>query len=161
MTATPLTEQGGSGIILSSYGSSYFRNAIYGLQPMCPALFLMQSTSLDYTIRTWDYSFATALMNTFQGTWVYNDLLAGFGGIWNVPISTATSFVSIFIAIGIFCLSVGLSRGAPQSVQGAFLDLVTVLIFCVLSGFFSAIINTLMAFIFVVAGGWILLMDKA
>jgi hypothetical protein len=161
MAATPLTEQGGDGIILSTYGAAYFRNAIYGLQSMCPALFLLQTTNLDYTTRTWDYSFATALQNTFLGTWVYSDILAGFSGLWNVPTSTATSMISFLLAIVIFCISVGLAQGSPQSVQGAFLDATTILIFSTLSGFFSAILDAALAFFFVLVGGWILLFNKA
>ncbi len=161
MVSTPLTEQSGSGIILSSYGESYFRNAIYGIQMMCPSLFLLQNTNLDYTPRSWDYSFALALQNTFLGTWVYDDFLAGFAGIWNVPTETATSFISFIVALVVFCISVGISKDSPQSTQGAFLDGVTVLIFATLSGFFSPVINALLAFCFVLVGAWILLLNRA
>ncbi len=161
LTSTPLTETASNGVILSSYGEAYFRNAVYGLQAMCPALFLLQNTNLDYTGRAWDYSFASILSNTFLGTWVYTDILAGFAGIWGVPTSTATSMFSFIFAIVIFCISVGLSQGSPQSVQGAFLDAVTVLIFATLSGMFSAVLDALFAFIFVLVGAWILLLNKA
>lgn len=158
ISSTPLTQQSGSGIILSSYGEAYFRNAIYGLQQMCPSLFLLQSSNLDYTGRSWDYSLATTLLGTFSGTWV-GDAMTGFAGLWGVPTTTATSFVILFLALVAMGVSIWISEG--QHIQAAFLDGALVLIFGALGGWFSPIINILLAFMFVLVGGWILLLNKA
>jgi hypothetical protein len=155
-----LTEQGGSGIILSSYGEAYFRNAIYGLQNMCPDLFLLQNTNLDYTSRSWDYSFTTLLLNTFSGSPI-GDAMTGFAGLWGVPTTTATSFIIFFIAIAFFGLSVWLSGQQGQYVQASFLDAMLVINFGALAGWFSPLINALFSFLFVFVGAWILLLSRA
>jgi hypothetical protein len=161
MGATPLTEPGGSGTILSSYGEAYFRNAIYGLQNMCPSLFLLQQTNLDYTLRSWDYSFATLLSNTFAGSYIGTHLVGGFAGIWSVPTSTGMTLIALIVAMIVFGISVWASQGSPQGTQGAFLDMAVVIIFMTLGGFFSAIVAALFAFMFAMVGFWILLLNRA
>lgn len=164
ISATPLTEQGGSGVILSSYGEAYFRNAIFGLQQMCPSLFLLQNTYLDYTGRSWDYSFTTILYNTFPPGSIVGDAMTGFAGLWGVPTTTTTSYIIFFLAFGIFGASIYLSgenRQGGMQVQASFLDAALVLIWGTLAGWFSPIINALFAFVFILVGGWILLLSRA
>lgn len=164
ISSTPLTQQGGNGIILSSYGEAYFRNAVYGLQQMCPDLFLLQNTNLDYTPRTWDYSFTTVLLNTFPSGSAIGDAMTGFAGLWGVPTTTATSYIIFFLAIAIFCVSIWLSGENKQGgmqVQASFLDAALTIIWGALCGWFSPTINVLFAFIFILVGGWILLLSRA
>ena len=70
--------------VLSSYGEEYFRNAIYGLQLLCPALFYLQAASLDVTDREWDTSLSESYKTRFDGTWVQDSLESG-ASLFHLP----------------------------------------------------------------------------
>lgn len=74
---TTLLSAQDAAIVLSSYGEEYLRNAIYGLQLLCPSLFYLQSTSLDVTDREWDTSLSETYKTRLDGTWVMDSLEDG------------------------------------------------------------------------------------
>ncbi len=64
-----------AGIVLSSYGSLYFRGAVPGLQTLCPDLFFIQSLIPEQmTVQTYNMSMQTTYTNRLVG----GDLGEGF-----------------------------------------------------------------------------------
>jgi hypothetical protein len=59
-----------TGTVLSIYGEAFFRNAIYGLQGLCPYLFRFIIGDIEVTDRTWGDNFTANLSTMYAGTWV-------------------------------------------------------------------------------------------
>ncbi len=66
-----LLESSAGGTVLSDpTGETYFRGAIYGIQAMAPALFLIQVLEFDTTERSWTTDQFDTYRERFDGTWV-------------------------------------------------------------------------------------------
>lgn len=69
---TLLESSVGGTVLADPAGEAYFRGAIYGIQAMCPALFLVQAITWDTTDRSWATtqfdSYGTRYTGTFIGT---------------------------------------------------------------------------------------------
>lgn len=59
-----------AGTVLSIYGESFFRGAIYGVQALAPNAFRLVVGDLDATDRTWDTEYAENLTEQYAGTWI-------------------------------------------------------------------------------------------
>lgn len=151
-----LTEESEVGTVLSAYGEAYFRNAVKGLQTMCPALFYVQISNVDTGTRSWSYIFAQTLANTYNGTWVMSTM-TGFAGLWGLDTSTAMSFAILIIAAAVTGFIIWKLRN--QGVGYLFLCLT--LVYGSLNGWFSPILHALFAFFFVFIGGMVLFLNRA
>lgn len=58
------------GSLLSIYGEVVFRNAIYGLQALCPMIFRFAVGDTEVTDRTYTEEYAENLSSQYAGTWV-------------------------------------------------------------------------------------------
>jgi hypothetical protein len=150
-----LVDQTDAGTVLSAYGEAYFRNAIPGIQTMCPELFYVQISNVDLTERSWDFSFAEILSNTFQGTWVWNTM-TGFAGLWGLETRTAMGFVTLGIGVIIMCIV----AGKYKQVAPGYLFFDLVLIWGSLNGWFSPTLHALIAFLHVLIGGIVFFLNK-
>jgi len=72
-----LVSEGDTATVLSLYGQSFFRGAVYGLQAMAPAAFPLIVTSVNTADRTWTTTYATALANQYAGTVIETGITAG------------------------------------------------------------------------------------
>lgn len=152
-----LTDTTDTGTVLSSYGESYFRLSIWGLQNLCPALFYTQASDPDYTKRSWSTAFAESLANTFQETDFVWDAMTGFAGLWGMETRTALGFVVLIIAVLLFLLDL---KVQPRAMM-AWLDVALVLNFGMLMGWFSPILNAIAAFLISMTGAMVLWLNRA
>jgi hypothetical protein len=107
-----------SGTVLSIYGESFFRSAIYGLQGLCPQVFAYVIADINLTERTFGSNYAMALEDQYTGTWVQTAKDAGkalFGTNYDL---TAIIF-SILGAIVIGVCSIMLSGDAWHGIADA------------------------------------------
>lgn len=88
------------GTVLSVYGESFFRGAIFGLQALAPALFRFAVTDLDTADRAWTDDYSANLTTQYTGTWV--DTAKAAGG---TLFGTSYDLLSIII-VGVLCLGV-------------------------------------------------------
>ena len=78
LTATySLISEGDTGTILSLYGQTFFRGAIYGIQAMAPDAFPLKITNINTTDRTWTTTYETALETQHAGTYIETAMNAG------------------------------------------------------------------------------------
>ncbi len=142
--------------VLGDYGEAYFRNAIYGIQNMCPSLFSVEIVPLEPSDRTWDTDFADSFLTKYDGTW-FGDALTGFGGLFNVETSAATSLASLVITIimiGVLIWKLNATANSGLMHGTAALGLFTLL------GTFSFTIHGLIAFMFALATTLVLFFTK-
>lgn len=151
-----LTEEAETGKVLSSYGESYFRTSIRGIQSICPDLFYIQISNIDMTTRDWDYTFANYLTATYEGTIVWS-AMAGFAGLWGLKTTTASSFFSIVFVVVVASLIIKRFRQLPPGYLFACLAL----LYTSCNGWFSPILHALFSFMFVLVGGLVLFQNKA
>jgi hypothetical protein len=100
-----------TGTVLSVYGEAFFRNAIYGLQALCPSAFAYVVSDMDLTPRTFASTFVTVLENQWNGTWVdtaKNALNALFG----TGYSLAWLLISLFACIVVLILDILVANDA-------------------------------------------------
>ena len=151
-----------TGTFLSAYGESYFRNAILGLQNMCPELFILQIREADYSTKTWATTFADNLLAQYTDTWV-EGAMTGLGGLYSMDTSVAWGFVSVIVLVIVMIVSTKYSvrEGTGRQVMPAFLDAFAVLSFSTLIGQFSLVWHGLIAFMCVFVGGMVLFLNRS
>ena len=145
-----------TGTFLSSYGESYFRGAVHGLQSMCPALFVLQVRLADYTKRAWTSTFADNMTTQFAGTW-FDSGITSLGDLYDTEQNTIWGFVILVLALGI----VGLSYKQHKQIMPAMMDAFPVLLMGTILGMFSFMLLGLITFISVFAGGMVLFLNRA
>ena len=145
-----------TGTYLSSYGESYFRGAIRGLQNMCPELFVVQIRQADYAKRSWTTTFADSFKTQYAGTWVAEGM-TGFSGIFDTETQTAWGFVILALCVVVL----GLNYRSTKQIMPGFLDIFAVLIMGTLLGGFSFILLGLLTFGCVFVGGMVLFLNRA
>lgn len=59
-----------AGTVLSIYGEAFYRNAIFGIQSLCPQLFRFAINDIEVTDRTWTDAYADNLTGQYSGTWI-------------------------------------------------------------------------------------------
>lgn len=72
-----LTETSETGTTFSIYGQIFFRGAIYGVQAMAPAAFLLQVTNLTTDAVSFSDNYSTTLSAQLAGTYLETGLNAG------------------------------------------------------------------------------------
>lgn len=164
--ATELSDEWGidlltseSGLVtFSTYGELYFENAIPSLSQMAPGLYEIQVRNPTYTKRSWDYTIAEALQTKYAGTWIYDDFMSGFAGMFSISVPAAMNFISIIMFAALVIVSVKWFKGTTIS---SFMDGYALLILLMLSGFFSMILNGFIAFVSTTVGGVILFLNRS
>lgn len=76
-TTTVLLDDSETTIILSLYGQSFFRGAVYGIQAMAPSLFPLVISDVDTTLRTWTTNYTSALAEQMTGNPIGTAIEAG------------------------------------------------------------------------------------
>jgi hypothetical protein len=155
--AVALTDNSGGITVLSAYGEAYFRMAIPGIDSLCPQLFYIQVQNPDYTKRTWSYTFATLLSDTFSGTFMMTGE-QGLADLFGVGRQTMWGIVTFILAIFAMWL---FSMKPFQVTQPGFIDACVVILFATLLGWFSPVFHALIAFMFVMMGGLVLFINKS
>lgn len=92
-TATLILETE-SGTVLSIYGESVFRGAVYGCQALAPAAFRFSIDDLDAADRSWSLNYSGNLSSQYDGTWIAPAKTAG-GTIFGVGYDL-TSYIITF-----------------------------------------------------------------
>jgi len=144
-------------IVLSSTGDYYFRNAIPGLQSMCPALFSIQLMEADFSLRSWDYTLATYFESRWAGTWIGN-AMTGIGGLFATSTSAANMIFFVIAFVFLVVLEMWKMRG---TVNSALLDGWCLLLFAVMNGMFSFVVTGLIAFICALVTGMVLFLRRS
>lgn len=98
----PLTTSTDVGIVLSTYGESYYRGAIPGIQSICPPLFYIQDYALTETTNTYDQTLQNQYSIRLQGSEIKrgSDRLAAYFGV------TGYFVLGLFMFIG--CIGSGI-----------------------------------------------------
>jgi hypothetical protein len=152
-----LLSTGDSGqTVLSTYGELYYTAAIPGLQMMCPALFSTQIETPDYTKRAWSYTLANALRTKYAGTFV-DDFMTGYAGLFSMDKNSAMDIMSIVLYVILILISVIKFKA---SLLSAFTNGYVLLELLMLQGFISMILVGFIAFLSVLLGGVVLLLNK-
>lgn len=94
-SGTQLIEETESGRVLSIFGESFFRGAIYGLQAMAPNAFVSVITVVDVSARTWTDNYSGAIENQYAGTWVETSQEAG-----KALFGTSYDLLSVILMLG-------------------------------------------------------------
>lgn len=93
------------GTVFSTNGALYFRNAIPGLQAICPDLFYVQVEDLEYSTTDHDTEFQNTIVARFDGTWVGTSLTAA-GDFFDVGYQLIGSLVTVVLCIIVVALTV-------------------------------------------------------
>lgn len=101
---TDLLTQSDIGTVLDTSGETYFRNAIWGLQAMCPAVFLTQVVQTEYTERTWTTSQATGMEERFYGGLIGGGI-QGWGDLFSVDFHLIAGLPILLACIGIIYMA--------------------------------------------------------
>ena len=121
------------GTVLSIYGEAFFRNAIYGLQALCPMIFRFAVGDVEVTDRTFTEEYATNLSTQYAGTWVAT---AQAGGAALAGTSYDWMTVMMCIVISVLAIFGGMALAAGDFWSGA-VDGSIVLVACSRLGFFE------------------------
>lgn len=121
------------GTVLSIYGEAFFRNAIYGLQALCPQIFRFAVGDVEVTDRTYDEEYAGNLSSQYAGTWVET---AQQGGAALAGTSYDWMTVMMVIVIVVLAIFGGMALAAGDFWSGA-VDGIIVMVSCARLGFFE------------------------
>jgi hypothetical protein len=119
--------------VLSIYGESFFRGAIYGVQAMASSLFRLVITDVNVEDRTWVTDYVTSLEDQYSGTYIEPAIEAGkafFGVGYNLFGILGTGAICALLLFSNWWLGGGsLWRGA--------IDCSAILVICTRLGFFG------------------------
>lgn len=162
---TVLLDEQDTKTVLSSNGEKLLRNAIPGVQSMAPAIFYVQNADIDVDARAW----GTSLDTTYQERLLGPDGLPGGGddpwhtaglvGVadWlNIPWLLFMGIICIGICVFVIYKSV---QKCGTAIPGYVGSLLVVLCFGLLV--LGLTVVAIIAFILVLAGGWLVFMRKA
>lgn len=154
-----------AGMQLTSYGESYFREAIPGLQSMAPLLFFVQNISYDTSTRTWGTSLGDTykarlagvdgIVGTADDNWIMASLV-GVGDWLNIPFLLLIGGILVVVCVLLIKFSVQ-RFGTP--VAGYVGSLLVVMCGGVLMMGFTVI--AIIAFALILFGGWFIFMRHA
>jgi len=160
-----LTSEQDSGTTLSSSGEKYFRTTIAGIQTMAPALFFLQSATIDTSTRTW----GSSLSETYESRLYGADGISGTADDnWmKIAIQRPLDELNISYTLGIGLLVVIIcvilvwqSHKHFQSAMPGYVgSCIVILAAGILTLGFAVIF--FVALLLVLAGGWLLFMKKA
>lgn len=167
-----LLSQTEGGIVLSSYGENYFRNAVPRLQEMCPTLFSVQVEEPDFSERDWDYTIADAMLTRYNGTFI-GDSMTGFAGLFGSDTTPTWNMLSIIMFAILICVEMAWTRKRREgkfifsskpfaaNIWAASVDGFALLIYFTLLGMFSMVLNGLISFLCAVVAGLVLFLNRA
>jgi hypothetical protein len=97
-----------TGTVLSGYGETVFRGAIYGVQAFAPAAFSYVLNDLEVTDRAWGSNYTTNLSNQYSGTWIEtarNASMTFLGTTYDLTSLIILLIACVVIAIGNLALT--------------------------------------------------------
>ena len=112
-----------SGTVLSWWGETVFRGAVYGCQALAPAAFRFIIDDLDAADRTWNTTYSSNLTAMWDGTWIAPAKVAG-GTIFGVGYDLTSIIITIGLCIGLMYLNLKLTNDQ----WNAWMDVAIVLI---------------------------------
>lgn len=107
-----------SGTVLSIYGESFFRSAIYGLQGLCPLVFAYVITDINLADRTFASGYSIQLQNQYSGTWV-DTAKNGGKALFGTTYDLTAVIISLLAAAVIGVCSIMLSGDAWHGIADA------------------------------------------
>lgn len=143
--------------VLSTYGEAYFRNAILGLQTMCPNLFSIELTPMTPDSRSWDYTLANELATRYNGTF-WGNAMTGFAGLFGVGTGVGAGIMALFFVVLIMGLA---TIKLKVTTSSAFLHGFAALDLMTLMGLFSLVIHGLITFLSAMVIGVVIFLNRA
>jgi hypothetical protein len=142
-----LLSETATGTILSIYGESFFRAAIYGLQGLCPRVFAYIVEDIDLTARTFGDTYINILDVQYQGSWaqVAKDAGAALFG-------TDFDLTAIIVSLGFIFIIGGCTIVVSGDAWHGIPDARTGLIAMTRLGFFGLAMLGLIAAMFAIYG---------
>jgi len=98
-----------SGTVLSWWGESVFRGAVYGCQALAPAAFRFIIDDLEAADRVWDTEYSANLTTIYDGTWIEPAKIAG-GTLFGVGYDLTSIIITIGLCIGLMYLNLKLTN---------------------------------------------------
>jgi hypothetical protein len=142
---------------LSTYGETYFLNAVPGLSVMCPTLFAVQIRTPSYTPKTWATTYADSLKTKFAGTFV-EDFMTGFAGLTGASKDMSGNVLSIILVVIMALASLVWFKATFYS---ALIDGYALLLLFTLDTFSTMLVAGFIAFMSVVLGGVVWLLNRS
>lgn len=99
-----------AGTVLSIYGEAFYRNAIYGIQALCPQLFRFAIGDIEVTDREWDTEYTDNLSNQYTGTWI-ETAQSGGAGFAGTTYDWLTILLVMGMAVAAIFAGISLSGG--------------------------------------------------
>jgi len=112
-----------SGTVLSLYGESVFRGAVYSCQSLAPSAFRFIVEDLEAEDRDWDTDYSANLTAIFDGTWIEPAKTAG-GTLFGVGYDLTSIIITLGLCIGLIYLNLKLTNDQ----WNAWMDVAIVLI---------------------------------
>lgn len=112
-----------SGTVLSIYGETVFRGAIYGVQSLAPQAFRLVVTDIVAADRSWTLNYSGNLSQQYAGTWIAPAKTGG-GTLFGVGYDLTGYIIAIGISIGLIYLNSKITRNR----YNAFLDIAIILV---------------------------------
>jgi hypothetical protein len=160
-----LLDEQDSQTVLSSNGEKLLRNTIPGVQAMAPAIFYVQNVLTDVTERSWSTSLDTTYQERLLGVdglpgggddvWVATSLL-GLADWINVPWLLMLGMICVGVCVYVIHKS---TQKYATPVPGYVGSLIVVMCFGILA--LGLTVVAIIAFVLVLAGGWLIFMRKA
>lgn len=133
-TDLELLEASAGGTVLSSpTGETFFRGVIFGIQEMCPTLFLVQVYTFDTGDRAWTTDEFDEYQDRFSGTWLGTST-ANTSATFGV---TTPTLMSVIFGLPIILGAVIISSIKFKRIEPAYLVASLVLIMLALMGWVS------------------------
>jgi hypothetical protein len=105
-----LTSETETGTVLSTYGETVFRSAIYGLQALAPAAFSFNIKDLNIASRTWSETYSQNLSDQWAGTWVQTAKEAG-ATLFGTSYDLLSLIILAVLCIGVMMADIVLGGG--------------------------------------------------
>jgi hypothetical protein len=98
------------GTVLSMYGESFFRGAIYGVQALAPLAFAYALYDIEIDDRTWSDNYTSVLEDQWAGTWVA-EAKTGSTNFFGTEFDLLTLLLLVATCVGIFLANQAVSKG--------------------------------------------------
>lgn len=125
LEGTSLITEDETGQVLSIFGQSFFRGAIYSIQALAPALFPLAVTNIDLEDREWDEAYAGELAEQYSGTWVETAREAG-AALFGTDFDLLTLIILLTACIGVVVANIYLTNDHWNGlIDAAFIMVIT------------------------------------
>lgn len=99
-TTTSLLLESEAGTVLSIYGESFFRGAIYGIQALAPTAFRLVVTDIEAADRSWTDAYSENLTDQYAGTWI-EPAKTGGGTLFGVGYDLVSVILAMVLSVGL------------------------------------------------------------